>query len=419
MVGLGSMLGTGIFVSIGLAAGITNSSVVLAIMVAALVACCNALSSAQLAAAQPVSGGSYEYGYRLLHPAAGFLAGWLFLMAKSASAATAALGFAGYVLFFSGEPTGSHVHVAVGTIVVFTLVVLAGIRRSSNANLLIVGITVLALLAFSSFGLGDLIRDPGEARAFPLLSSKDHWIAARDFLHATALMFVAFTGYGRLATLAEEVRDPARTIPCAIIVTVALTALLYVLVGVVAVASVGAASLFDTASRNGAPLVHAATAIGPPWLPVLVTIGAGTAMLGVLLNLILGLSRVFLAMARRGDMPRILSRLTPGRSNPAAAILATGCLVAVLALIGNVQATWSFSAFTVLLYYAITNAAALAQPAAERLYPRWVSAVGLVCCLTLAVWVETTVLLWGCFFVLGALGIFLLRRLIGERESLT
>src|SRR5688572_2344114 len=149
MMGLGSIVGTGVFVSIGIAAGIAGPAVILATAIAACVAACNALSSAQLAANHPVAGGTYEYGYRYLRPWLGFTAGWMFLCAKSASAATAALGFAGYLLnALRVTNQAALVGVAVGMIAVLTLVVLFGIRQSSRANIAIVTVTLLALLAF-------------------------------------------------------------------------------------------------------------------------------------------------------------------------------------------------------------------------------------------------------------------------------
>ena len=132
MLGLGSILGTGVFVSVGIAAGVAGSSVTLAIGLAGIVAICNALSSAQLAASHPVSGGTYEYGYRYLHPILGFVAGWTFMFAKSASAATAALGFAGYLLLALGLPSNWMVMLGLFTVLVVMVVVLSGVSRSSQ-----------------------------------------------------------------------------------------------------------------------------------------------------------------------------------------------------------------------------------------------------------------------------------------------
>ena len=113
-------------------------------------------------------------------------------------------------------------------------------------------------------------------------------------------------------------------------------------------------------------------------------------MLGVVLNLLLGLSRVILSMARRKDLPAKLSKINHKTQSPAVAVWVTGGIIGVLVLSGDVVFTWSFSAFTVLIYYAITNLAALRMPADLRLYPRWIPAFGLFGCLFLAFWIEPT-----------------------------
>jgi basic amino acid/polyamine antiporter, APA family len=376
MMGLGSIIGTGVFVSIGLAAGAAGADVILAIALAAGVATCNALSSAQLAANHPMSGGTYEYGYRYLAPWLGFAAGWMFLCAKTASAAAAALGFAGYLLnALDGDATWLP-WVAVATVVGLTSVVLAGIRLSSRVNVAIVSVTLAALVAFVVAGA-------------PAVQAENlrFTFEPRPLLHATALMFVAFTGYGRIATLGEEVVEPRRTIPQAIIVTLIVAAAVYLAVAVVGVGSVGAAALSRQAAAGAAPLEWAARSF--PWrVSGLVAVGAMTAMLGVLLNLVLGLSRVLLAMGRRGDMPAACA-------NVRVATIVVGAAIAALAAWGNVKLAWSFSAFTVLVYYAVTNLAALQLAAGERMFsPLW-ARVGLVACVSLAFAVDAKTWLAG------------------------
>ncbi len=427
MMGLGSIIGTGVFVSIGIAAGVAGPAVILAILLAAGVATFNALNSAQLAASHPVSGGTYEYGYKYLRPWLGFSAGWMFLCAKSASAATAALGFSGYLLNMLGHVEQSRpllIGVAVATILVLTVVVLAGIRQSNRVNIIIVSITLLTLMTFIVTGLPRAVFHGAQN-----LTDFTDTAAAESFwpslLHATALMFVAYTGYGRIATLGEEVHDPRKTIPRAIVLTLWSSAGLYTLVAIVAVASVGAAALGMVGSvgsvgtvgmvakSQAAPLETAARQFTVPGVQVLIAIGAMTAMLGVLLNLILGLSRVMLAMGRRGDMPSATSRLNASQTAPYVAVIVVGLIVVGLALIGNVKATWSFSAFTVLIYYAITNLAALFLPKDSRLYSSWLAWAGLLACLFLAFWVE-----WQIWAVgLGLLGVGVGWHLIAHRRA--
>jgi basic amino acid/polyamine antiporter, APA family len=412
LLGLGSMLGTGVFVSIGLAAGVAGPSLLLATALAAAVAAANGLSSAQLAAAHPVSGGTYEYGYRWLSPAFGFSAGWLFLLAKSASAATAALGLAGYVLNLWGpvEPwlrTG----LAVGASLAITALVATGIRRSNRMNGVVVAVTVLVLVLLVVASAAVVI--PGDlARFTPLIPAPEDG-GLGSLLHGAALMFVAYTGYGRIATLGEEVRDPGRTIPRAIIVTMALVAALYLGVAFAGIGMLGAGGFGQAARDSAAPLEAVAVATGIPFLAPLVALAAVTAMIGVLLNLLLGLSRVLLAMARRGDAPAFLQRVDPRGSSPVASVWACGLLVSALALLGDVRVTWSFSAFTVLIYYAITNLAALRLPAEHRRYPRWVAAAGLVACLSLAFFVDVTVWITG----LGLIGAGLLAHFARRRRQ--
>lgn len=407
MMGLGSIIGTGIFVSVGLGAGIAGTLVLAAIAIAAIVAACNGLNSAQLAANHPVSGGTYEYGYKYLNPTLGFLAGWVFLLAKSASAATAALGFAGYLLAALGQPNSTLLApLALSAVIILTLVVLSGIRHSNVTNTIIVAVTLTALVVFIVAGLPSV-----EAVNFtPLLpDGSANGVAA--VLHATALMFVAYTGYGRIATMGEEVRQPRQTIPRAIIITLFVSMVLYMAVAFVGIGAVGAAALAQGATISATPLEAAAGTFGLPFVPQLIAIGAVTAMLGVLLNLLLGLSRVLLAMGRRRDMPAAVARLDASGTTPPVAVIVVGVLIGVLVLIGNVYVTWSLSAFTVLIYYAITNLSALKLKPEERLFPRLIAWVGLAACLFLAFWVETQIWLLG----VALLGVGLIWHLIASR----
>ncbi|MEO0480557.1 MAG: APC family permease [Planctomycetota bacterium] len=371
LLGLGSILGTGVFVSVGIVSDVAGSWTVLTIALAAIVATFNGLSSAQLAAAHPVSGGTYEYGHRYLSPGWGFSAGWMFLCAKSASAATAALGVSGYVLGQDAHPAASVLVVAL-----VTLAVLGGLHRSNLVNAILVALTIGTLTVFCVTGLPTV----GE-RSF----GSDE---APSLLEGTALMFVAFTGYGRIATLGEEVVEPRRTIPRAVILTLIASALLYL-----AVAYVGGSSL----AAGPAPLVETASGFG---VGPIVAFGACTAMLGVLLNLILGLSRVALAMGRRGDLPASLGTVSSSGS-PTIAVLIVSILIAGLSALGDVKTTWSFSAFTVLVYYAITNLAALRLPSEDRRFPRAISWLGLASCASLAFFVESEVWLGGLGVLLG------------------
>ncbi|MDM9379563.1 amino acid permease [Chlorogloeopsis sp. ULAP01] len=413
--GLGSIVGTGVFVSIGLAAGIAGPAMLIAVAIGALVATCNGLNSAQLATNHPVSGGAYEYGYRYLNPWLGFTAGWMFLIAKSASAATAALGFAGYVLNLFGLSDRSLlVPTALGAVVILTGLILTGIKRSNVINIGIVSVTIFSLVFFVLAGLPLAIAE-GATNFTPFFQSGTEGgtnTAIGSVFHAAALMFVAYTGYGRIATLGEEIREPRRTIPRAMITTLIITMLLYTGVAVVGIGSVGADTLGSVTRQEVAPLEVAARNFAVPGSSIIMAVGAVTATLGVLLNLILGLSRVLFAMGRRRDLPRVVARLNQS-TTPYIAVIIMGVAIAAIVLIGDVRITWSFSAFTVLVYYALTDLSALQIPDSDRLYPRWIAWVGLCACLFLAFWVEQQIWLMG----LGLIAVGLVWRWVMQNLS--
>ena len=388
MMGLGSIIGTGVFVSLGIGAGIAGPSVLLAIMLAAGVAMCNGLSSAQLAANHPVSGGTYEYGHRWLNPSLGFTAGWMFLCAKSASAATAALGFAGYIAHATGM--GASLPLAVGVVVLVAVIALSGIERSNRVNIVIVSIVILALMIFVGTGFSSAVKN--KAAFQPLFDGGK----LTDLLQATALMFVAFTGYGRIATLGEEVAEPRRTIPRAVIVTLLISMALYLLVAFVGIGVNGFENLDGSLALASKSVSNAA-------LPTVMLVGATVAMVSVLLNLVLGLSRVVLAMGRRGDLPKATARISESTSVPAVATVGVAVLIAGLVCVGDVKLTWSFSAFTVLVYYAITNLCAIRMKPGERLYPIWPAYLGLAACLTLAFFVDWEIWLTGLGLIIFGL----------------
>ncbi|MDX1838550.1 amino acid permease [Legionella taurinensis] len=409
MMGLGSIIGTGIFVSVGVAAGRAGPSVILAIVLAALVAVCNAFSSAQLAASHPVSGGTYEYGYRYLHPCLGFTAGWMFLCAKTASAATAALGFAGYLMHLLHVDSIPLIPIAAITSILLTILVLGGLKQTHWTNSLIVSVTFIVLLLFVIVGLSTL-SDIGLNNLQPFFPSEK---GLSEFFYATALMFVAYTGYGRVATLGEEVKNPKTIIPRAIIATLVVSALLYTAVSLVAVGTVGADHLAQWTHGSATPLERVARTMEIPGLGTLIALGACTSMLGVLLNLILGLSRVALAMGRQGDLPVVFARLSAA-GVPRASVIGVGMLVTGLVFVGSVETTWAFSALTVLIYYSITNLAALRLPKEERLYHPVFAVGGLLACLFLAFWIPLSLWMMGLGLLIGGLVWHFINRLVRQ-----
>jgi basic amino acid/polyamine antiporter, APA family len=381
-VGFGAIIGAGIFVVTGVAAGIAGPAFLVGLLLAGVAATCNALSSAQLAAEYPQSGGTYEYGYRVLAPWAGFAAGWMFLASKIAAAGTVALGLGGYLeALLPGVPSR---WIAVAAIVVFTVLNFFGIRRSSRLNLVIVAVSLGALLTFVVAG--------ALSGAFRMANLRPFAPAGvGGVLESGAILFFAYSGYARIATLGEEVREPKRTIPRAIVITITGAILLYVAVALVAIGTAGAPAMSGTA----APLRVAADRFGIPWAAVVISVGGVTAMLGVILSQLLGLSRMAFAMARRGDLPRFLERVHPDYRVPGRAVLLIGAIAAVVAATGTLRGVASAAAFTILLYYAIANVAAMRMPPEAKLYPALVPWVGVVSCLVLAFSLQESVIAAG------------------------
>ena len=366
VVGLGSMLGAGVFAAIGPAAAAAGSGLLIGLAIAAVVAYANATSSAQLAAVYPQAGGTYVYGRRQLGPFWGFLAGWAFVIGKTASLAAMALTVGAYAL------PGHERLIGLVAVAAMTGVNYLGVRKTANltrvivtAVLAVLGIVVFANLANpagSLANLADLTRGGPDG-----------------ILESAGLLFFAFAGYARIATLGEEVLDPAVTIPRAIPLALGLTLVVYGAIAVTALYSVGAPTL----AASTAPLLTAAEG-GLSWAGPLIRVGAVLAALGVLLSLLAGVSRTTLAMARNHELPSWLSAVHPSHHSPYRAEIAAGAVVALVVTMADLRGAIGFSSFGVLTYYGIANASAFTQPAGHRRWPKGLQIVGLVGCALLA-----------------------------------
>ncbi|WP_232015642.1 APC family permease [Tsukamurella paurometabola] len=357
------MVGAGVFVAFAPAAAAAGSALFAGLGIAAVIAYCNAAGSARLAARYPQSGGTYVYGRERLGPFWGHLAGWSFVVGKSASCAAMALTVGTYAW-----PDQAHA-VAAAAVVAVTALNVAGVERSARVARVVVAVVLAVLVAVVVASVTS-----GAAEPFRLAEGA----AAGPFgvLQAAGLLFFAFAGYARIATLGEEVRDPARTLPRAIFVALAVALGVYALVGVALVAVLGT----DALAASGAPLADAARASGFPVAAVTVT--ACIAAFGSLLALLLGVSRTTLAMARDGHLPRALAAVHERRRVPVRAELAVGAVVTVVAATADLGAAIGFSSFAVLVYYAVANASAWTLDTALR--ARIVPAVGLAGCLAVA-----------------------------------
>lgn len=368
VIGLGAMLGAGVFAALAPAAGAAEEGLLLGLALAAVVAYCNATSSARLAARYPRSGGTYVYGRERLGAFWGYLAGWGFVVGKTASCAAMALTVGSYAW-----PARTH-EVAVASVVALTAVSWAGVQKAAWLTRGIVAVVLAVLAAVVTACLTGAAADGAAPQAFGAGA------APGGVLEAAGLLFFAFAGYARIATLGEEVRDPRRTIPRAIPVALGITLVVYAAVAVAVLSVLGPARL----AESGAPLADAVRAAGVPGLAPVVRAGAAVAALGSLLALILGVSRTALAMGRDRHLPHALSAVHPRTGVPHRAELLVGAVVAVLAATADLRGAIGFSSFGVLAYYAVANASALTLSRAEGRPPGIVPAAGLAGCLLVA-----------------------------------
>lgn len=366
LIGLGSMLGAGVFVAYAPAAAAAGSWLLLSLLLASVVAYANATASARLAAVYPESGGTYVYGREQLSPFWGYLAGWAFVAGKLSSCAAMAWTIGVYAL-------PDHARwVAVASVVLVAAISYRGITKSAKVTRLIVAIVVTALVVAAAMliGIGPTATTAGQAID----------VSVAGVLSGAGFLFFAFAGYARIATLGEEVIEPERTIPRAIPIALAIVTGLYALVAIALLRSRGA----EVIATDPAPLAGALRATGLAGTDGLVRVVAAIAAFGALLGMLLGVSRTGLVMARDRHLPPPLAAVHPRYQVPHRAELAAAVVVILLVLLGRLVTAISFSSILVLVYYAIANASAYRLPALTRTH-RILPVIGLVGCLTLAV----------------------------------
>lgn len=374
VIGLGSMIGAGIFAAFAPAAASAGAGLLIGLAIAAGVAFCNATSSAQLAAQYSTSGGTYVYGRERLGEWPGFFAGWSFVIGKTASGAAMALVFAAYA-----APAGWEKPLAVASILMLATVNYFGVTRTAKLARIIVGIVLIVLTIVILVGLSGVSgRFGGTSPGLDLAQGLfDHgWYG---ILQSAGFLFFAFAGYARIATMGEEVRNPGRTIPRAIMIALGLTLVIYALIAVTALLTIGPHQL----ALSVAPLVDVVSVSNADWAMPLVQIGAAAAALGALLALLTGVGRTTLAMARNRDLPAWLAAVHPVHKTPHHAEIALAIVMSILVLTIDLRDAIGFSSFGVLLYYVIANVAAFTQTKDQRRYPKVLQVIGAVSCLVL------------------------------------
>ncbi|CUR57002.1 conserved membrane hypothetical protein [metagenome] len=391
VVGLSAMLGAGVFVAFTPAAEAAGRGLLLGLGIAAVIAFCNAVASAQLASSYPSSGGTYLFGREVLGPWWGFLAGWGFVIGKTASCAAMAMTFAAYALPGTSTAAGWWQRgLAASVVAAFTVLNLRGVTRTATAARVLLATTLVVLVGFLAVvGTGD------PAPVEPLAATGGVW----GVLQAAGLLFFAFAGYARIATLAEEVRKP-ELLGRAILVALGTAVALYLLVGLALVHVLG-----DALPTTPTPVAAATEAVGADWAVPIVRIGAAAAALGALLALLAGVGRTTLAMARERDLPAPLASVDPRHQVPDRAQVVIGVAVVVLVLAADLRGAIGFSSFGVLVYYAVANLSALRQPAEQRRWPRGLQVLGLVGCVVMAAALPLGSVLAGlAVFAIGIVG---------------
>jgi APA family basic amino acid/polyamine antiporter len=378
-VGIGAIIGGGIFVVTGIVAGLAGPALIVSIVVAAVVALLTALSFAELTAWLPAEGSVYEFAHRLVSPFGGFLAGWMWVVSNTFAGAAVSLGFAYYLVALF--PGAEYRLIAAAVCVAFTAVNYFGIRQSAALNNVLVSGKVIVLMVFVAFGLSHV----NSGNFTPFIPSE------LGVLNGAYFIFFAYGGFARIAVVAEEVKDAKRVVPRAILLALAISTVIYVLVGAVAVGLIGAGNL----GRSNSPLVEAISIVGNPLLVYLVSFGGMIATASVLLTSILGVSRMAFAMARNEDLPTVLSKLHTKHNAPYVSILIAGAVMTLLVLSVDLTGVVAVSTFAQLFYYGSANLSALRLKADARLYPRLLPAMGLGTCLLLLGFVSPSALEMG------------------------
>lgn len=394
VLGLGAMVGAGVFVAFAPAAARAGSLVWVSLAVAAVVAVCNALSSARLAAQFPSAGGTYVYGRELLGPLPGFLAGWGFVVGKTASCAAMALT-AGLYLW-----PGHAGLVAAAAVLALTILSVLGVQRTAAASKVLVGIVLAVLAVFVAMAWVTGPASAGPVASPPAVDGEAWPARVLGVLGGAGFCFFAFAGYARIATLGEEVREPARTIPRAVVVAITVVIGVYAAVLAATVHLLGVGGV----AASAAPVLDAAAQIGGAGgggagdggagdggesggggvLASVVRVAAGIAALGALLGGVLGVSRTAMAMARDRHLPAPLAAVHPTTRTPYVAELCVGVLVAAIVLVADVRQAIGFSSFAVLIYYLVANTAALRLDRRRRRLPAWVPVLGAIGCVVVA-----------------------------------
>ena len=401
-IGIGAIIGTGIFVLIGVASGIAGPAVILSFIIAGFVALLSGLSAAELSSFIHEAGGSYIYTTKAFGEFPGFVVGWMKSFDYIVGASAVSVGFAAYLTYFIGIPATTSTLVIVATVwpVILMLLNLKGIKEASGTNNLLVALKILALLIFIIVGVSSLLTSGNYSNYHPFFPR-----GFSGVMSGAAIIFFAFIGFNTIAVMAEEVKDPEKNVPKAILFAFAVCTLIYIGVSIVAVGIVN----WQLLGTSSAPLEFALkTVTDNIFILQFVAISALFATTSVIMASIMGGSRALFAMARQGVLPKVLSRIS--RQNvPVFTILLCGIIISGIVLVtgGNLDWLASLFNFGTLLTFFFINLSLLklrkTMPDVTRsfkvpLYP-YTPVFAMISCIILAFYLNANAVITACFFL--------------------
>ncbi|MGB8780091.1 MAG: amino acid permease [Candidatus Bathyarchaeia archaeon] len=343
-IGVGAIIGAGIFVVLGIAVGYAGPAVIVSMVIAGTVALFTALSFAELGSAIPKQGGTYEFAYELISPFVAFISGCLWLFGQTVAGAAVSLALASYVV--AVFPFFPLKVIAVSAALVFTGLNLVGTKHSAMINNILVLVKIVILCLFVSFGVFQVnSQNYSPFAPFGIVG----------ILQGAGFIFFAYIGFGRIAALGEEVKNPRRTLPLAILLALTTSVILYVATGFVATGLQN----YRILAGSGSPLVNAARATGNFTLIAAISFGAIVATASVLLTNLIGLSRVSFAMARNGQLPKSLATIHSRLGTPYVSILLTGALMTSLAFVTDLRETAAITSLSLLSTHIILHVSAI------------------------------------------------------------
>lgn len=340
--GVGAIVGTGIYTLTGIGAGLAGPAVILSFLACGVICACAAFCYAEMATMIPASGSAYTYSYVVLGEAIAWIVGWSLILEYTVAAAAVAVGWSAHVAEFiraagwavpdpllHGVMSGGVVDLpAIVIAAAVAMMLIAGTRESATLNLFLVAIKIAALVLFVA--LASQAFDPARFHPFAPFGYGAHVDAdgvKRGVLAAAALIFFAFYGFDAVSTAAEETKNPGRDLTIGIIGSMVLCTAIYIAVA----ASALGASYFADFAKTGAPLVYILRLLDHPVSAEIVAAAAIVALPTVILVLMYGQSRIFFVMARDGLLPQSLSMVHKTRGTPVLMTALTGVVVAVMA----------------------------------------------------------------------------------------